>query len=75
MSIENRFKNIDILILNAAVLGNLSPVQDYEYSTWNRIMNINFTANWYLIKCFDPLLKLSQAGRIVATTSEVIQSL
>ncbi|GAT76492.1 short chain dehydrogenase/reductase family oxidoreductase [Ehrlichia ruminantium] len=75
MSIENRFKSIDILILNAAVLGNLSPVQDYEYSTWNRIMNINFTANWYLIKCFDPLLKLSPAGRIIATTSEITQSL
>ena len=74
MSISSKFKSIDILILNAAIVGDLSPTQDYEYDTWKRIMDINFIANWHLIKYFDPLLKLSSAGRIVAVTSEVTQS-
>ena len=74
-SIENKFKHIDILVLNAAIVGDLNPIQDYEYNTWKRIMDINFTSNWHLIKYFDPLLKLSPAGRVVAVTSEVTQSL
>ena len=75
LSIENKFKYIDILVLNAAIVGDLNPIQDYEYNTWQRIMDINFISNWHLIKYFDPLLKLSPAGRVIAVTSEVTQSL
>ncbi|CEI85231.1 SDR family NAD(P)-dependent oxidoreductase [Ehrlichia minasensis] len=75
MSIGTKFKSIDILVLNAAIVGDLSPLQDYEYDLCKRIMDINFIANWHLIKYCDPLLKLSPAGRVIAVTSEVTQSL
>ncbi|MFN5667004.1 SDR family NAD(P)-dependent oxidoreductase, partial [Bradyrhizobium sp.] len=38
---------------------------------WNDVMAINVTANFQLIRCMDPLLRQSDAGRAVFVTSGV----
>ncbi|OEY86566.1 oxidoreductase [Wolbachia pipientis] len=57
--------SLDILIACAEALGSLSPIQDYELETFQNIINTNLIANWYLLKNLDPILKKSNAGRII----------
>ena len=64
-----RWKKLDILVGNAGVLGRLSPLGHVEPKTWDEVMAVNVTANWRLIRSFDPLLRQSDAGRAVFVTS------
>ncbi|MDN5247592.1 MAG: SDR family oxidoreductase [Wolbachia endosymbiont of Tyrophagus putrescentiae] len=65
---------LDILVGCAEALGELSPTQDYDLGAVQNIMDTNFTANWYLLKNLDPILKKSDAGRIIFLTSEATLS-
>jgi NAD(P)-dependent dehydrogenase (short-subunit alcohol dehydrogenase family) len=64
-----RWKKLDILIGNAGILGRLSPLGHIEPKLWDDVMAVNVTANWRLIRAFDPLLRRSDAGRVVFVTS------
>ena len=70
----DRFGKLDILVGNAAVLGGLSPVGHFASKDWDEVMAVNLQANWRLIRCFDPLLRLSDAGRAIFVTSGVATS-
>ncbi len=64
-----RWRKLDILVGNAGVLGRLSPLGHVEPKVWDEVMAVNVTANWRLIRSFDPLLRQSDAGRAVFVTS------
>jgi len=64
-----RWKKLDILVGNAGVLGRLSPLGHIEPKVWDEVMTVNVTANWRLIRSFDPLLRQSDAGRAIFVTS------
>ena len=66
-----RFGKLDILVANAAVLGELAPLADIEADVWNKTIDTNVTANWRLIKTLDPLLRASDGARVVFLTSRV----
>ncbi len=68
-AIFERFGRLDVLVGNAAVLGILSPVGHVDPDTWDQVMRINLTANWRLIRSFDPLLRMSESGRAIFVTS------
>lgn len=68
-SIYERWGKLDILVGNAAILGPISPLGHIPPKEWAELMDINVTANWRLIRSFDPLLKLSDAGRAIFVTS------
>ncbi|MEE2698359.1 MAG: SDR family NAD(P)-dependent oxidoreductase [Pseudomonadota bacterium] len=70
-AIFERFKRLDILVGNAGQLGNLSPLGHIDPKVWDRVMSINVTANWRLIRSMDPLLRASKAGRAVFVSSTV----
>ena len=61
-ALAERFGRIDILVGNAAVLGGLAPLAHVEPERWAEAMNVNLTANWRLIRAFEPLLHQSRAG-------------
>ena len=61
----------DILVLNAAMLGSLTPVQDIDPKEYSRLLSLNLLANQALIAAFDPLLKKADQADIVALTSSV----
>jgi len=62
-SIFERWGKLDILVANAGVLGVISPIGHVEAKTFEKVMNINVTATWRLIRSVDPLLSRSDAGR------------
>lgn len=64
-----RFDRLDILVANAAMLGPLSPLDHVSAEDWAKVMDVNLTANWRLIRTLDPLLKRSDAGRAVFVSS------
>lgn len=70
-AIYQRFGRLDVLVGNAAILGPLSPMQHIAQEDWNQVMAINVTANFHLIRSFDPLLRQSEAGRAIFVTSGV----
>ena len=61
----DRYKKLDILVGNAGILGPLSPLSHVEPKAWDEVMAVNVTANWQLIRCMEPLLVKSDAGRAV----------
>lgn len=68
-SIFERWGKLDILVANAGVLGVISPIGHVEAKTFEKVMNINVTATWRLIRSVDPLLSRSEAGRAVILSS------
>jgi len=70
-AIFERFKKLDILIGNAGALGTLAPLAHIDPREWQKVLDINLTANWRLIRSMDPLLKASDAGRAIFVTSTV----
>ena len=66
-----RFGKLDIFVGNAAILGRLSPLTHVPSELWERVLAVNVTANWRLIRTLDPLLRRSDAGRVIFVTSSV----
>ena len=67
----NRFGKLDILVGNAGILGQLTPVNQIKSDIWERVLNVNLSANWHLLRTFDPLLRRSDSGRVIFVTSTV----
>jgi NAD(P)-dependent dehydrogenase (short-subunit alcohol dehydrogenase family) len=70
-AVAERWEKLDILMLNAAMLGSLTPVQDIDPKEYSRILSLNLLANQALIAAFDQLLKRAEASDVVALTSSV----
>ena len=67
--IYERFGKLDLLIGNAAMLGSLSPIAHASPSEVEDVFHLNVIANYRLIRACDPLLRLSDAGRVVMVSS------
>ncbi|CCD85642.1 Putative Short-chain dehydrogenase/reductase SDR [Bradyrhizobium sp. ORS 285] len=68
-ALHERHGKLDILVGNAAVPGPSSPLGHIDLKPWNDVVAVNLTANFQLIRCMEPLLKVSDAGRAVFVTS------
>ncbi len=68
-ALHERHGKLDILVGNAGVAGPSSPLGHIELKSWNDVMAINLSANFQLIRCMEPLLRQSDAGRAVFITS------
>lgn len=68
-AVFQRFGRLDVLVGNAAILGILSPTGHIDPANWQRTLDVNLTANWRLIRSFDPLLRMSDSGRAIFVTS------
>ena len=70
-AISGRWEKLDLLVLNAAMLGSLSPVQAIDGKEFNKLLTLNLLAQQALIAAFDPMLRRSSVGRVLAITSSV----
>ena len=70
-AVTERWGKLDILVLNAAMLGTLAPVPAIDGAELTRVFTLNVIAQQVMIASFDALLRKSDAGRLVALTSSV----
>jgi NAD(P)-dependent dehydrogenase (short-subunit alcohol dehydrogenase family) len=68
-SLFERWGKLDAFLGNAGVLGTLTPLTHLEPKDFADLLDINVTANWRLIRSLDPLLRLSEGGRVLFLTS------
>jgi NAD(P)-dependent dehydrogenase (short-subunit alcohol dehydrogenase family) len=68
-ALNERYKRLDVLVGNAAIGGQRSPLGHVMPPAWDEAMAVNATANYQIIRAMDPLLRRSDAGRAVFMTS------
>ncbi len=69
-ALASRWQALDLLVLNAATLGTLTPLPHATPKEFEQVMALNVTAQWRLIRAFDGLLRRGR-GTVVALTSSV----
>lgn len=70
-AVAGRWSALDLLILNAGMLGTLSPVEHIDAKEYARILGLNLVANQALIAAFDPMLRMSDKAELIGLTSSV----
>lgn len=69
LAIYQRFGRVDVLVHAAAILGPMTPVSHIDPKHWDRVIAVNLTASYRLIRTTEPLLRASEAGRAIFLTS------
>ena len=70
--IDQRWGKLDILIGNAGVLGDLSPVPHLSHKEWDSVIDSNLSSNFRLLKALDPLLQASGSARVVMVSTGAV---
>ena len=70
-AVAERWGSLDMLILNAAMLGSLSPVEHLDPKELGRVFALNVYANQALVAAFDPLLRRAEKAEVIGITSSV----
>jgi len=69
LALHQRFGRLDTLVHAAAILGPITPVGHIEPQHWDRIVAVNLTATYRLIRSMEPLLRASERPRAIFLTS------
>jgi len=69
LALHQRFGRLDVLVHAAAILGPVTPVSHIEPKHWDRVVAVNITATYRIIRSFEPLLRASEAGRAIFLTT------
>lgn len=70
-AMENEVGTLDGLVLNAAILGQRAPIATYKPDVWDKVMQVNVNAQFYLIRHLLPFVEQSVQGRVLLTSSTV----
>jgi len=69
VNLYERWGKLDVLVANGGLLGQLTPIHQYDPDVWEEVIAVNLTANQRLVRSMDPLLRLSDAGRAIFVSS------
>jgi NAD(P)-dependent dehydrogenase (short-subunit alcohol dehydrogenase family) len=70
-AVSGRWASLDVLVLNAAMLGALAPVPSIDPKEFARVLTLNVGAAQAMIAAFDPLLRVATSPRLIALTSKL----
>ena len=70
-AVAQRWGKLDVMVINAAVLPELTPVPDISQKAFGEAITVNVLATQALIAAFDPLLRKSADARVVGLTTTV----
>ena len=71
LAVAERWGSLDIMVLNAALLGSLSPVEHLDPNELERVFRLNVLANQAMIAAFDALLRRADKAEVIGITSSV----
>lgn len=72
-AVGERWKALDLLVLNAATLGSLAAVPSIDPKEFANVLTLNVSAQAALLAAFDPMLRRAEAGKVIGLTSSVAQ--
>lgn len=72
-ALAEKFGRLDIFVGNAGMLGTLGPLGHTDAKEWDQVVGLNLTANFRLIRTLDPLLRASDAGRVIFVSSSAAE--
>ena len=70
-AVFQRWGRLDILVINAAILPQLTSVADIDQRAFNQALTVNVLATQALIANFDRMLRKSENPRVIGLTSSV----
>ena len=70
-AIGERWQALDVLVLNAGMLGSLSAVPAIDPKELAKTLTLNVSAPAALIAAFDPMLRMAKAAKVIGLTSSV----
>ena len=70
-TLEQQFGRLDGILHNAGILGERVTLEDYPTEIWDDVLNVNLRAPFVLTQALLPLLKKSDCGSVVFTSSGV----
>ncbi len=70
-AVGERWKALDVMVLNAATLGSLAAVPSIDPKEFARVLTLNVSAQVAMLTAFDPMLRRAAAGRVIGLTSSV----
>lgn len=75
-AIHERYGRLDVWVHTAATMGaeGLTPVSHADPRGFAKIEKVNFTGVYRLIRSLEPLLRASDAGRVVHLTTSVARA-
>ena len=62
--IYKKWGKLDILVSCAGIIGDITPVAHLNPKLWNKVINLNLSVNYRIIRSFEPLLKISENVKI-----------
>ena len=68
--IHSRFNCLDFLMNFVGKFDRLSPLTNFTYSEWEKMIEINVNSYWRILKELEPLLKKSSSPRVMFIISE-----
>ncbi len=71
--VESEFNTLNILCLNAATFGTLTPVEHYDVELWYKVLQVNLNAAFMLCKAFLPLLKRAESSKLCFVGDEAAE--
>lgn len=69
--IETQLGRLDGVLHNAALLGDITPIESYDPDTWDLVMRVNLRAPFVLTQALLPLLRQSPDAAVIMTSSSV----
>ncbi|MFS0770919.1 SDR family NAD(P)-dependent oxidoreductase [Sphingomonas sp. 1P08PE] len=72
-AVGERWKAMDVMVLNAATLGSLAAVPSIDAKEFARVLTLNVSAQAAMLTAFDPMLRRAAAGKVIGLTSSVAQ--
>ena len=69
--IDEEFGRLDGLLHNAGILGDRTPLEQYDIGTWTEVMHVNLTVPFVMTQVLMPLLNASGDASVIFTSSGV----
>ena len=71
VALDNQFGRLDALLLNAGILGQRTPLNNYRQDVWDKVLKVNVSAQFQMTQALMPVLEKSTDASVVFTTSSV----
>jgi NAD(P)-dependent dehydrogenase (short-subunit alcohol dehydrogenase family) len=73
-TIGSEFGKLDGLVHAAALLGDRTPLEQYDVPTWCRVLHVNLTAPFILTQVLLPQLRMSADASVIFVSSGVVKN-